>query len=196
MTQSAAQTDPRRPQPNNDWVTAIPARGGFSAEDCARIMSLGGEMQEGTIGPKELGEDHRDSRITWLAMDDKNKWLYDRLRPVLQEANRRFFKMKLSGYTESLQLSEYSQGQYYDWHIDFGPGPSSIRKLSFVLQLSDPESYEGGNLEIMNSRDPQAMPRDQGVVIIFPSFTLHRVTAVTSGMRHSLVGWIGGPPLS
>ena len=64
------------------------------------------------------------------------------------------------------------------------------------MQLSDPASYEGGNLEIMNSRDPQAMPRDRGVIIMFPSFTLHRVTKVTRGVRRSLVGWIGGPPFA
>lgn len=198
MSDTAAQApvNPEHPQPNDDWVTAIPARGAFDAEACERILALGGAMHVGTIGPKQLGNDHRDSHIDWLAMNDENRWLYDRLRPVLKEANRRFFKMKLSGFTEALQLTEYAEGQYYDWHIDFGPGPSSIRKLSFVVQLSDPESYEGGDLQIMNSRDPQPMPRDRGVIVMFPSFVLHRVAAVTRGVRRSLVGWIGGPPFA
>lgn len=195
-TQTAQPVDPRMPQPNDDWKTAVPARGAFDEAACDRVLALGGAMRDGTIGPKQLGNDHRDSRIDWLHRNEETVWLYDRLRPVLKEANKRFFKMNLSGYTEALQLSEYGEGQYYDWHIDFGPGPTSIRKLSFVVQLSDPASYEGGNLEIMNSRDPQAMPRDRGVIIMFPSFTLHRVTKVTRGVRRSLVGWIGGPPFA
>lgn len=196
MSETSTQDVPHGLQLNDDWVTAIPARGAFDAETCARILALQGEMQEGEIGPKELGRDHRDSRVAWLHRTEQTVWLYDRLQPVLKEANRRFFKMKLSGYTEALQLTEYAEGQYYDWHTDFGPGRSSIRKLSFVVQLSDPESYEGGDLQVMNSRDPHAMPRDQGIIIMFPAFILHRVTAVTRGVRRSLVGWIGGPPFA
>ena len=196
MSETAAQTQPPKLETNDDWVSAIPARGAFNADDCAKILALGGEMKSGTIGPKELGADHRDSKIDWIAATEENRWLYEKLKPVIVEANRRFFKMKLTGYTESLQLTEYREGQYYDWHMDFGPRAPSIRKLSFVLQLSEPSDYDGGDLEIMNSRDPQPMPREQGVIIIFPSFTLHRVSPVTRGIRRSLVGWIGGPPIA
>ena len=33
----------------------------------------------------------------------------------------------------------------------------------------------------------------KGSVIVFPSFHRHRVTPVTSGIRHSLVTWVEGP---
>ena len=39
----------------------------------------------------------------------------------------------------------------------------------------------------------QQEAREQGSIIIFPSFVYHRVTPVTHGRRHSLVGWIAGP---
>ena len=37
-------------------------------------------------------------------------------------------------------------------------------------------------------------PSKKGAAIIFPSFYLHRVTPVTSGIRKSFVLWVGGEP--
>ena len=175
MTDASPTKAPLGLTPNPDWKSAVPAHGVFDAEACGRILALGGEKHDGTLGPEQQTSKHRNSRIDWLVRNDENRWLFDQLRPVLQEANRRFFKMNLRGYTEALQLTEYAENQYYDWHMDFGPGPASIRKLSFVVQLSDPADYHGGDLEIMKGRETQAMPREQGVIIIFPSFILHRV---------------------
>ena len=39
----------------------------------------------------------------------------------------------------------------------------------------------------------QQEAREQGSIIIFPSFVYHQVTPVRRGMRQSLVGWISGP---
>ena len=39
----------------------------------------------------------------------------------------------------------------------------------------------------------QQNAREQGSIIIFPSFVYHQVTPVTRGLRQSLVGWIAGP---
>jgi PKHD-type hydroxylase len=60
--------------------------------------------------------------------------------------------------------------------------------------LSDPSDYEGGRFEFDNTL-PQ-LPDEafkKGSVIVFPSFHKHRVTPVTSGIRHSLVTWVEGP---
>jgi PKHD-type hydroxylase len=62
-----------------------------------------------------------------------------------------------------------------------------------VLQLSDPDEYEGGNLEILSSREPTVIEKKKGLVSVFPSYILHRVTPVTSGVRKTLVVWTTGP---
>ncbi|MDB4212558.1 2OG-Fe(II) oxygenase, partial [Ascidiaceihabitans sp.] len=67
------------------------------------------------------------------------------------------------------------------------------RKLTLVLQLSEPGSYEGGNLEIMPSAQVLFANRAQGCVSVFPSFSLHQVTPVTTGTRHSITVWAHGP---
>jgi PKHD-type hydroxylase len=36
-------------------------------------------------------------------------------------------------------------------------------------------------------------PRERGTVIAFPSYVLHRVTPITSGVRKALVVWAMGP---
>lgn len=68
----------------------------------------------------------------------------------------------------------------------------TIRKLSGVLFLSNPESYEGGNFEMEDFEMP-FKKAPQGSIIIFPSYLTHRVTPVLSGERYTAVCWATGP---
>jgi PKHD-type hydroxylase len=91
-------------------------------------------------------------------------------------------------------LAKYVEGDFFDWHLDFGPGESSKRKLSMTIQLSDPSEYEGGDLQFMINQNIVSASREKGIIVIFPSFILHRVTPITKGTRQSIVGWVSGPP--
>jgi PKHD-type hydroxylase len=62
------------------------------------------------------------------------------------------------------------------------------------LQLNDPNEYEGGNFEIMTGKNIETIKLEQGEVIVFPSYILHRVTEITKGTRNSLVGLASGKP--
>ena len=69
-----------------------------------------------------------------------------------------------------------------------------VRKISFSLQLSDPDDYEGGNIQFIDeSNQNYIAPRQKGSLIIFDSRTKHRVCKVRSGVRKSIVGWVVGP---
>jgi PKHD-type hydroxylase len=68
----------------------------------------------------------------------------------------------------------------------------ATRKLSLVVQLTDPEEYEGCELKINAGGEPNIMRKDQGTVFAFPSYILHQVTPITKGTRHTLVCWIAG----
>ena len=99
---------------------------------------------------------------------------------------------------EAIQYTQYTEGQFYTWHNDAGISNMNdnemIRKLSFVLQLSDPDDYEGGNLQLLDeSGKSYIAPRQRGTMILFDSRTQHRVLKVTKGCRKSLVGWTIGP---
>lgn len=95
---------------------------------------------------------------------------------------------------EPLQYAEYHSYDNggYDWHMDIGTGAANCRKLSISVQLSDPSDYDGGDLEFWGTG---VADRDQGKLIAFPSYLLHRVAPVTRGVRRSLVAWaIGATP--
>jgi PKHD-type hydroxylase len=68
----------------------------------------------------------------------------------------------------------------------------NTRKISITVQLSDPNDYEGGVLELNVGNTIVQMPKEKGCAVLFPSYILHRVTPVTKGIRKSLVLWVGG----
>ena len=119
---------------------------------------------------------------------------------LFNEANRNAFGFDLKMFTE-IQFTEYSEKDLgtYDWHHDTAWVSPKLfrRKLSLVIQLTDPDEYEGGRFEISKDDctecpDPEKL-KPKGTVIIFPSFLRHRVTPVTKGTRNSLVSWMEGP---
>ena len=69
-----------------------------------------------------------------------------------------------------------------------------VRKLSFSLQLSDPDQYTGGELEFSdNGGKTMFAPKQRGTMVVFDSRLKHRVRRVKSGLRKSIVGWVVGP---
>jgi PKHD-type hydroxylase len=73
-------------------------------------------------------------------------------------------------------------------------GPTARRrKLTFVVQLSAPDDYDGGTLETNADGIVRQASRAVGSALMFPSFVLHRVAPVTRGERYSLTLWSHGP---
>lgn len=106
--------------------------------------------------------------------------------------NNKFFKFDISGFQGNIRYIRYkAPDSHFSWHIDRGEG-IPIRKLSFSVQLSNPVDYQGGELQIMDGAI-NTMPANKGSLIIFPSYVMHRVTPVTYGERHVIVGWVAGP---
>ena len=116
-----------------------------------------------------------------------------------------------------MQYTRYEAGQFYGWHSDQGLSTSykpqvignhgeamaqdfiatnteNVRKLSFAMQLSDPDDYEGGNVQLLDEGgNSYIVPRKKGCIVLFDSRTQHRVLKVTKGVRKSIVGWTVGP---
>lgn len=75
-----------------------------------------------------------------------------------------------------------------------------VRKLSMTLNLTDPTKYDGGDfcIDVGNYSNPEFVEcqeaRQQGSILVFPSFVNHCVTTVTAGTRYSLVMWAMGRP--
>jgi len=149
--------------------------------------------QVGGSGGGEVNQNIRRSQVSWLTKDQETAFVFEKLGDVASKLNSQYFRFDLTGFGEALQLTNYDQSEHgmYGWHQDYGGLIS--RKLSLVLQLTDPSQYEGGNLQVMTSGEPQNVRKQRGLIAVFPSYVLHQVTPVTNGNRQSLVAWVSGP---
>jgi PKHD-type hydroxylase len=69
-----------------------------------------------------------------------------------------------------------------------------VRKVTLVIQLSDPFTYEGGELVLhLDKKQKFTGPNLRGCGIMFPSNMIHEAKRVKSGTRYSLVAWFEGP---
>ncbi|HLZ78478.1 MAG TPA: Fe2+-dependent dioxygenase, partial [Sphingomonas sp.] len=62
--------------------------------------------------------------------------------------------------------------------------------LSATFFLSDPDSYDGGELVVEGSFGTQAIKLPAGHLILYPASSLHRVKPVTRGVRVASFFWI------
>tara|TARA_R110000796_G_scaffold124349_4_gene238809 strand:+ start:5037 stop:5651 length:615 start_codon:yes stop_codon:yes gene_type:complete len=149
-------------------------------------------------GGQESGEglDSRSSTIKWVPFSEETKWIYDKIGLLSKIANEEMFNFNIYNMPEQIQYTEYysTNKGHYDWHMDLGTtGYMKFRKISVTVQLSGPDEYEGGDLQIWSGgQQPNTAPKGKGNVVIFPSFMMHRVTPVTKGTRKSFVLWLGG----
>lgn len=125
-------------------------------------------------------------------MPEPNKPIYHAIDLLLRDYNSRHNFHLI--YMEPLELKRYDVGDEFTSHTDnymateFGLD----RKLNIIVQLSDTQEYDGGDLCIglppfLN------IPRSIGTVTIFPSNYFHNVSKITSGSRYSLIGHVWGP---
>jgi PKHD-type hydroxylase len=167
----------------------------FTKQECEKIIEIGSAktLTQGRVR-NEKKSNVRKSDIAWLYPSDGLEWAYEKMTNIITNLNDRFFGFDLFGIAEGLQFTRYeSPGDRYGKHIDSSSG-GLIRKLSFTLQLSEPETYKGGDLCLYFEDKAKVMKRDQGSITLFPSYVLHEVKPVTQGMRYSLVCWITGKP--
>lgn len=187
-------------------------------EDLAKNFDF--QLQDSKVGEGDYGTVDKDVRNAKNAWVPTSHWIGGFIWHYIQRANRENFLYDLSNIdNESLQYTVYGEGEYYGWHNDSGlathyrPMASGnrgsgdliatdfinsncemVRKLSFSLLLSDPETYEGGNLQFLDETGRSYFaPRQRGTIILFDSRTQHRVLKVTKGVRKSIVGWTVGP---
>ena len=185
-------------QAENDALNYYFFQQGFSSQELKRIeqgiQSL--ELHKAVL----IGEEDsavRSSKVRWIPQDDNWFWLYEKLSNMIVEANNALWHFDLNNMPELIQFTEYyaSENGHYTWHQDIGPGMASRRKISITVQLSDPEQYDGGELQLwQGGLESGAITahKGEGSVFIFPSYMMHRVTPVTRGVRKSFVLWVGG----
>jgi len=159
-------------------------------EDIKHICSkltLENSTVSGELTPKEAKKS-RNNKVAWIPIGPENDFIYLTIANVISKINSQFYQFDLSGIGELIQYSEYHVGEHYKaWHtdnMDKIQTYSMPRKLSLTMELSKPERY---------CQKVDTFSSNYGRMIVFPSYTLHRVKTVTKGVRKSLVVWVAGP---
>jgi PKHD-type hydroxylase len=89
----------------------------------------------------------------------------------------------------SLLFSKSGTGQGYGSHVDNAIMRGVRTDVSFTVFLSDPASYDGGELVMQGTAGGMTVKLPAGYVFAYPSTTLHRVETVTRGERLVCAGW-------
>ena len=169
------------------WESEIPSN------ICDQIIDCSNKIKY-EKGLTQYSDDGRKVNIKFLY--EEFNWINALIFGYGLFANCKNFKYDLSKCDmEAVQLSRYGVGQFYGKHMDFNSDEerkSHTRKLSMSIQLSDENSYEGGDLLLYYSGDVYHTPKSKGSVIVFDSRLTHEVTPIIKGERHSLVKWIHG----
>jgi PKHD-type hydroxylase len=88
-----------------------------------------------------------------------------------------------------LLFSRYEAGMHYGRHVDDALMGGIRTDVSFTLFLSDPTSYDGGELTIESAAGEETFKLEAGALVAHSATSLHRVADVTRGARLAAVGW-------
>ena len=184
--------------------------------------SFDSELKPSKLGGDHINKSIRNSKNAWIPSTHWVGGFIWHYIQKANRTNFLYDLSHIDG--ETIQYTKYGVGDYYNWHQDsalhlhYRPNKMEqpvegsldnndeflinsvkinceiIRKLSFSIQLSDPDDYEGGNLQLMDENNKSYVaPRQRGSIILFDSRTPHRVQKIRSGERKSIVGWVVGP---
>jgi PKHD-type hydroxylase len=167
-------------------------------KDAQKIPSQAGQLGNGTNTLQD--NSIRRSEIRFANKGDPDfQHVFNSLWKNAMEANEQFFGFHISKL-EFIQIAKYDssyKGEYKSHHDVFwlNDDPKNHRKLSCIIQLSDPNDYDGGDLEINEASEAPSREdiRQQGTMIFFPSFLRHQANPVTRGTRYSIAAWFEGP---
>ena len=173
----------------------------FNDEEIETIKTIGNNLttnRAATFGGHSNDSIRRGS-VAWLPRTEvSNQGIYSRLLDKIKAANNELWGFDVIGFWEDCQYTTYDgdaeKGDHYGYHLDIDGEAGAQRKISIVVQLTDPSEYEGGDLEILTTERPFFAPKAKGSALLFPSFCLHKVHPVTKGKRNSLVLWASGTP--
>jgi PKHD-type hydroxylase len=87
----------------------------------------------------------------------------------------------------------YTPGMQYGDHVDdpvMGPGPRYRSDIAITIFLSDPSTYDGGELLIRTSFGDREAKLPAGDGILYPASSLHRVSEITRGERVVAATWV------
>lgn len=122
---------------------------------------------------------------------------YESIARIVREAFMRSGELQtalLPATATPVLFNRYAQGMEYGPHVDtpvMGSMSSAIRSdIAITIFLSDPQSYDGGELTVWMNGISSQFKLEAGAAIAYPANTLHHVTPVTRGVRDAAIIWV------
>jgi len=161
----------------------------LSAAEISAIRDAAGDMPFGD-GAASAGRYAREVKANdQAAPSPAREAVLEKVRTTLA-AHDLFVLATRPAAMTPLILSRYREGQTYGSHVDDAVMQGVRTDVSFTLFLSDPDSYDGGELVIEDTFEARSVKLEAGSLFLYPSTTLHRVAPVTRGVRLAVVGWV------
>jgi hypothetical protein len=160
----------------------------FTKEECEYLKSL---FSDGDFKRSQVGDNKSDSEYS------SKRTSYDIFLPFgVDTKNVLFNKLKKIGIVEtpySFSVLRYDIGQQFKKHRDNGGAHGKKyekRYKTVIIQLSNEDEYEGGDLVIYNNNEEVTASKEIGNTIIFHSSLEHELKKLTNGRRYCVVFWL------
>jgi len=177
----------------NNVCDFLLSRSFLSADKLAKLMSSLEKLELTRVDNDFLKRSEAE-----IERNDEFGNLYDDVQSHILSNNEKFFQYDIQGF-EPFKYVVYEEDDFHKIHQDQSMFYNRLydRKISFTIQLSDTEDYEGGDFEFQKYGEIyQPLPRKGGCMAVYSSAIPHRVRPVTQGQRRAIVGYIYGPPLN
>lgn len=160
----------------------------FSKEECVDILNSATNFVESGLDVVVNNVDYG-----WTANTNKrkssqcelvatsNSFVYTRLNEIVNKCGYNLICDELP-----YDIIKYKEGDFIWKHKD----DKGTRLLSFVIQLNEGDTYEGGDFAYWLGDTELSMGRDVGVGMVFKTGVYHEVKPITKGIRHSFVTFI------
>ena len=112
------------------------------------------------------------------------------------ERNPLFISAALPNSLYPPMFNRYQEGMKFGLHVDGGirlhphTGHKIRTDLSATLFLCEPDTYDGGELQIEDTYGTHSAKYPAGDLVLYPSTSLHEVTPVTRGVRLACFTWV------
>ena len=112
------------------------------------------------------------------------------------ETNPLFISAVLPNVIYPPMFNRYGQGMKFGAHVDGSVrihphnGAKLRTDVSATLFLTNPDEYEGGELEVEDTYGRHSVKLPAGSMVVYPATSLHQVTPITRGVRTSCFFWV------
>lgn len=139
----------------------------------------------------------KDECDSIIALADKFKPAYYFKQPEylynLSDQERKYFLDKfkvfdLIKFPRYIKILKYTKGIGFNLHKDSDGKDGRLKTV--VTQLSTPDLYEGGTLQLKVNSSTHTVSKKVGNSVIYPASSLHEVSLIEKGVRYVMVFWL------